>query len=162
MNFNSLKDTILKQLDASNPQESLLNVCKLLNTNGKNYNWVGFYFMNHQTQELHLGPYVGKPTEHLIIPFGKGICGQVAVSGETYVADNVMEEGNYIACSLDVKSEIVVPIYANHKLVAQLDIDSDIVENFTKEDDAFLDEICSELGDLFGGKLSFTNFFSHE
>ena len=90
--------------------EKLLQICTLLNENISHYNWVGFYFANHDTQTLHLGPYVGEPTDHTVIPFGKGICGQVAVSNETFVVPDVWEQDNYLACSLETKAEIVVPI----------------------------------------------------
>lgn len=159
MNFHSIQDTILSHLDASDPKNSLLKVCELLNSNVKNYNWVGFYIMNHSTQNLHIGPYVGKPTDHIIIPFGKGICGQVAVSGETYIADDVYSEGNYIACSIDVQSEIVVPIYVNHQLVAQLDIDSNQKGAFTEEDDQFLMGLCEKLATIMGESITYKRFF---
>ena len=74
------------------------------------YNWVGFYFANHEAKTLHLGPYVGAETDHTVIPFGKGICGQVAESNANFVVPDVAAQDNYIACSFTVKSEIVVPL----------------------------------------------------
>lgn len=88
------------------------------------YNWTGFYFMNDEKQQLEIGPYVGAYTDHTVIPYGRGICGQVAMSGKTFEVPDVHAQDNYLACSLATKSEIVVPIYKGENLVAQIDIDS--------------------------------------
>ena len=80
--------------------------------------------MNYSNQTLELGVFSGSPTEHVSIPFGKGVCGQVALTGETLEIGNVKEEENYIACSLETKSDLLVPFYKNGKLICQLDIDS--------------------------------------
>ena len=84
------------------------------------YNWTGFYFRNGDKEELVLGPYVGAETDHTVIPFGKGICGQVAVSGETFVVPDVYSQDNYLSCSIDTKSEIVVPIFKDGKTLDKL------------------------------------------
>lgn len=160
MNYSDLLDTISKEMDASIPKQSLLRICELLNSNEEKYDWVGFYIMNHSTKELHIGPYVGAETDHTIIPFGKGICGQVAVSGETYIAEDISAEGNYIACSLDVKSEIVLPIYFEENLVAQLDIDSHTLNAFTAEDEGFLQDLCAKIGEVLGAELQFNSYFN--
>lgn len=151
----SIKETIASQ---SSTEEKLHDIVKLLNTTYPKCIWVGFYFMNHSTQQLHLGPFVGTPTDHTIIPFGKGICGQVAVSGETYIADNVQEESNYIACSMGVQSEIVIPIYDGETLVAQLDIDSNTLQAFTDTDRKFLETVCSEIGEKLGSEMHLPGF----
>jgi GAF domain-containing protein len=122
-------------------------VCEQLHETFDTYNWVGIYFMNDENKQLEIGPYRGATTEHTIIPYGKGICGQVAVSGENFVVDDVSAEDNYIACSLDVKSEIVIPIYVNGKLTAQLDIDSHTPSAFGSEDVLFLNTIAELLGE---------------
>jgi L-methionine (R)-S-oxide reductase len=113
------------------------------------YDWVGFYLMNHREQTLHLGPYAGAPTDHTTIPFGKGICGQVAVSGNTYLTGDVTAENNYIACSLDTKSEIVVPMYHNGKLIGQIDVDSHTAFAFDQQDERFLTALTRELAPYF-------------
>lgn len=154
MNYSELLDTLVLQLDASKAKDSLANICDLLKANVKNYHWVGFYFMNNETQTLHLGPYAGKKTDHITIPFGKGICGQVADSGETFVVDNINLEDNYIACSVDVKSEIVLPIYMDGKLIAQLDIDSNTLNAFTEDDKEFLELLCSKIAKGLGNSLN--------
>jgi GAF domain-containing protein len=113
------------------------------------YNWVGFYVMNPAEKTLHLAEYTGAATDHTVIPYGKGICGQVAVSGKTFVAQDVHAESNYIACSIDVVAEIVVPIYRGNTLVAQLDIDSHAQAPFTADEQDFMEKVCRDLGLLF-------------
>ena len=140
-------------------QHALQQLCDLLENEIDKYTWVGFYFMDHRTRQLHLGPYTGAPTDHTVIPFGKGICGQVAVSGNTYLAENVEAESNYIACNLDVRSEIVVPVYNGQELVAQLDIDSNVLNAFSPEDETLLNEVCNRVGHSFGNALRFEEFF---
>ena len=83
--------------------------CKTLKDTIDYYDWVGFYFANHDTKTLHLEAFAGVPTDHTIIPFGKGICGQVAVSNQNFVVQDVTEQDNYISCGIDVKSEVVIP-----------------------------------------------------
>ncbi len=142
-------------------QDKLDLICKLLHQRIEYYDWVGFYFMDQPKQELQLGPYIGTPTDHIRIPYGQGICGQVAVSGSTYLAEDVNAESNYIACSIDVKSEIVVPIYSpSGQLLAQIDIDSSTPKAFTKEDESFLVELCAEIGTLASADLEYDVFFA--
>ena len=112
------------------------------------YNWVGFYFRNGQKEELILGPYVGAPTDHTVIPFGKGICGQVAVSNKNFVVPDVSAQDNYIACSITVKSEIVVPLFKDGTNIGQIDIDSNTPDPFTAEDERFLEFICKSVSDI--------------
>lgn len=135
--------------------DRLLSICRLINNTRPEYNWVGFYFMNDEAKTLHLGPFVGEPTEHTLIPYGRGICGQVAASGKTYRADSVADEENYIACSLNVKSEIVIPIYDEETLVAQLDIDSSELSAFSNEDERILEALCYSLGAQLGPEMHF-------
>ena len=107
------------------------------------YNWTGFYFMNDEKQQLEIGPYVGAYTDHAVIPYGRGICGQVAVSGKTFEVPDVHAQDNYLACSLATKSEIVVPIYKGENLVGQIDIDSHELDPFTQEDHDLLEAVAN-------------------
>lgn len=107
------------------------------------YNWTGFYFMNDEKQQLEIGPYVGAYTDHTVIPYGRGICGQVAVSGKTFEVPDVHAQDNYLACSLATKSEIVVPIYKGEDLVGQIDIDSHELDPFTQEDHDLLEAVAN-------------------
>ncbi len=129
--------------------EKLYKICELLEQNIAYYTWVGFYFANHETQTLHLGPYVGAPTDHTVIPFGKGICGQVAVSNTNFVVPDVAAQDNYIACSFTVKSEIVVPLFVNGENIGQIDIDSNVINPFTIADERFLEFVNSEIAKLY-------------
>ena len=151
MNFEALQPKvteIILKLEISR-DEKLSEICQLLNQNIEHYNWVGFYFANHETQTLHLGPYVGAATDHTVIPFGKGICGQVAVSNQNFVVPDVAAQDNYIACSFTVKSEIVVPLFVNGKNIGQIDIDSHVLDPFTVDDEQFLEFVNTEVAKLF-------------
>lgn len=151
MNFDVLKSTVTDIIENNNldVDSRLKNICSVLQENISYYNWVGFYFANHDTKTLHLGPYVGAPTDHTVIPFGKGICGQVAQSNKNFVVPDVSVQDNYIACSITVKSEIVVPIFVNEKNIGQIDIDSHVINPFTKNDEIFLEFIAEKVATLF-------------
>ena len=139
------KIVINKSLDFN---QKLLHICQLLEKHVTYYNWVGFYFKNGDKDELKLGPYVGEPTDHTIIPFGKGICGQVAVSNKNFVVPDVKAQDNYIACSITVKAEIVVPIFVKGKNIGQIDIDSNTPNPFTESDERFLEFVCKEVSEI--------------
>lgn len=149
--FNDLKPQIRSICNQENfsREEKMQNICHLLQSEVAHYDWVGFYFANHATQTLHLGAFAGEPTEHTQIPFGKGICGQVAVSNQNFVVPDVKAQDNYIACSLTVKSEIVIPLFVNGKNIGQIDIDSHTLNAFTKDDEKFLEFVNEEVAKLF-------------
>lgn len=151
MDFERLKPTILSIVaDTQNDRNTILKkLCQFLSNQIDYYNWVGFYFANHETKTLHLGPYVGAQTDHTVIPFGKGICGQVAQSNQNFVVPDVSAQDNYIACSLTVKSEIVVPLFVNGKNIGQIDIDSHAIDPFTEADERFLEFVNQEVAKLF-------------
>ncbi|MEO0095090.1 MAG: GAF domain-containing protein [candidate division WOR-3 bacterium] len=130
-------------------KEKLLKICELLKENVPYYNWVGFYIADNAKKELYLGPFVGEPTEHTKIPFGRGICGQAAERKETFVVQDVSKETNYLSCSVRVKSEIVVPVFKGDKVVAEIDIDSHRISPFTKEDQEFLEQVADTIKILF-------------
>ena len=130
-------------------EEKLLQICHLLRDNIDYYDWVGFYFRNGDKEELLLGPYAGEPTDHTVIPFGKGICGQVAVSNKNFVVPDVSAQDNYIACSFTVKSEIVVPLFVNGQNIGQIDIDSHVLDPFTEADEKFLEFVNQEVAKLY-------------
>ncbi len=148
--MSELKKRLLSILESPkhNTEEKLEKVCHLLDQEISYFNWTGFYFKNGDKDELKLGPYVGAPTDHTIIPYGKGICGQVAVSNETFVVPDVHEESNYLSCSIDTKAEIVVPIFKDGQNVGQIDIDSHTVDPFTDEDRELLEWLCNEVSKI--------------
>ena len=129
-------------------EQRLQGVCDFLKKSVPYYDWVGFYFNNGDKDELKLGPYAGEPTDHTIIPFGKGICGQVALSNENFVVPDVKAQDNYIACSINVKAEIVVPLFLNGKNIGQIDIDSNTPDPFTNEDEKLLEFINAEVAKI--------------
>jgi GAF domain-containing protein len=151
MTFADLQPKVIEILEQSavSRDEKLLQICQLLESNIDYYTWVGFYFANHETQTLHLGPYVGAATDHTVIPFGKGICGQVAVSNQNFVVPDVKAQDNYIACSFSVKSEIVVPLFVDGVNIGQIDIDSNVLDPFTEADERFLEFVNAEISKLF-------------
>ena len=149
MNFNELKPKISDLVSRSSSLDATLKeVCELLKSSIPYYDWVGFYFKNGEKEELKIGPYAGATTDHTIIPFGKGICGQVAVSNKNFVVADVSSQDNYIACSLSVKSEIVIPLFVNNVNIGQLDIDSNSIDPFTHEDERFLEFVCESVAAL--------------
>ena len=112
------------------------------------FNWVGFYMIEkgrpREDPMLVLGPYVGAETPHKRIPLNQGICGAAVTHGETLVVDNVNADPRYLACSIETKSEIVVPIFVKGAVVGELDIDSHQPAAFTS-DDRKLAEHCATL-----------------
>lgn len=140
--YSSLLKTFESQLE-KNPtvQEGLDFICAEIQQKLPHYDWVGFYFHHPEKKELHLKAFAGKPTDHTVIPFGKGICGQVALSNQNFVVDDVSEQDNYIACSIDVKSEIVIPLFVEGENIGQIDIDSKTPKAFESKDAQFLEAV---------------------
>jgi len=130
-------------------RDKLKAICRLLKDKVSYIDWVGFYSVDKEKRrELVLGTFEGEPTEHVRIPFGKGICGQAASLKKTFVVQDVSKETNYLSCSSKVKSEIVIPIFRKRKLVGELDIDSHVASPFTAEDENFLRKIAEMVSDL--------------
>ena len=150
MTHQDLKNKVTTILNNSEeaPYDNLTKVCELLKESISYYDWVGFYFANHESQTLHLKAFAGDPTDHTVIPFGKGICGQVAVSNENFVVPDVTAQDNYIACSITVKSEIVVPLFKDGKNIGQIDIDSASVDPFSHEDELFLEWVNEQVAEI--------------
>ncbi len=147
-------ETLQKRIDiifASDisKDDKLQKICQLLHDEVTHYNWVGFYFRNGDKEELKLGSYVGAETDHTIIPFGKGICGQVAISNQTFVVPDVSAQDNYLSCSIETKSEIVVPVFKNGENVGQIDIDSHVIDPFTQEDEDLLNYVCEKVSEIY-------------
>lgn len=143
-NFEEIFEQIKKIIEGEFERDKkLLEICRVLKERVNHYDWVGFYLVDEEKEnELFLGPYAGEPTEHVRIPFGKGICGQAAEGKEAFVVQDVSKETNYLSCSPEVKSEIVVPIMKEGKILGELDIDSHSLAPFTDGDREFLENIC--------------------
>ncbi len=151
MTFQEILDNLPNVIENNNlnRDQKIQNICDLLQKEIPYYNWVGFYFHDTVKPELHLGSYAGEPTDHVTIPFGKGICGQVAESNKNFVVPDVAAQDNYIACSFTVKSEIVVPLFVNGKNIGQIDIDSHVLNPFTEADERFLESVNEKVAKLF-------------
>ena len=134
-------DKIISDPDGINLK--LQKICDLLATSVSGYDWVGFYFVNPKKErELILGPFAGEPTDHIRINFGQGICGQAAEKEETIIIDDVSAESNYLSCNINVKSEIVIPLYKDNKIIGELDLDSHQPARFAEDDKIFLQKIA--------------------
>ena len=130
--------------NASSAYELMDAIIKKLNERMLKYNWVGFYMISADDPNmLELGPFVGAMTPHVRIPLNQGICGAAASQGSTVVVDDVSRDTRYLACSLETKSEIVVPVFVNNKVVGELDIDSHFLSAFGKEDRTLV-EYCAQ------------------
>ena len=149
MNIPQLKESVT-EIAESNQSVSAKRqaICDYLKQEIDYYHWVGFYFKNGDKAELKLAEFAGNPTEHTIIPFGKGICGQVAVSNKNFVVPDVTAQDNYISCGFKVKSEIVIPIFVNGENIGQIDIDSHITNPFSEADEQFLEFVCEKVAQL--------------
>jgi GAF domain-containing protein len=134
-------EKIRNEIDASAPGPSLHRVCRQLRASVDHYDWVGYYLAVPAEQLLALGPFDGAPTEHVRIPYGTGICGQAASRGETFVVQDVAAEDNYLACSIETRAEIVIPVYDNGVFVGELDIDSHTASPFNADDDELLSRV---------------------
>lgn len=134
--------------NARSANDLMSGMVKLLHERLLKYNWVGFYMLEKpqagQPSMLVLGAFEGAMTPHTRIPLHQGICGAAASSGKTVVVDDVSKDQRYLACSLETKSEIVVPVFARGKVVGELDIDSHFPAAF-KDADRLLVEYCAGL-----------------
>ncbi|WP_298263587.1 GAF domain-containing protein [uncultured Lutibacter sp.] len=149
MNLSQLKKSVTGIIENNTSiSYKLQSICDLLKQEIEYYDWVGFYFKNGDKQELKLAEFSGEPTEHIIIPFGKGICGQVAVSNKNFIVQDVTSQDNYISCGWKVKSEIVIPIFVNGENIGQIDIDSHTVNPFTSDDENLLEFVCKNVAKI--------------
>ena len=130
---------------APNADSAMQQVVRLLKDGVPHYTWVGIYVL--EGEELVLGPFLGKPSPHTRIPLGRGICGAAATEKATIVVDDVNADPRYLACSIDTKSEIVVPIMRDGDVFGEIDIDSDQPAAFGAPDRALLEPVAALLAD---------------
>jgi len=132
--------------EAATASQFMQSITCLLHEKMLKYNWVGFYMLEREAKEpvLILGHYQGAMTPHTRIPLHQGICGAAASTGQTVVVDDVSKDPRYLACSLETKSEIVVPVFVHHEVAGELDIDSHFPAAFGDED-RHLVEYCARL-----------------
>jgi GAF domain-containing protein len=137
--LNDIKKFLVENEGAS--EQRLSRVCEMIESRLAHYHWVGFYIVGRQEQ-LFLGPFVGAPTDHKEIPFGRGICGQAAIQEAPIIVPDVRAASNYLACSLSVLSEIVVPVFWEGQFIGEIDIDSNIINAFSEVDKTFLEALA--------------------
>lgn len=149
------KENILSRTDiiingTGTRDEKLQTICELLDSSINVFDWTGFYLDDpDEDRMLYLGPFVGEPTDHTRIAYGTGICGQAADTLDTFVVQDVYKADNYLACSIHVKSEIVVPIMKDGTFYGELDIDSHTKDAFTPEIRELCEAVCSKVARLF-------------
>jgi GAF domain-containing protein len=149
---NPLKiDEVRQEVDRLNSEartadQLMKSITLLLNQHMLKYNWVGFYLLEPGANPpiLVLGHFQGAMTPHTRIPLNEGICGAAASSGKTVVVDDVHSDPRYLACSLETKSEIVVPVFVREQVAGELDIDSHFAAAFGSEDRQLV-EYCAQL-----------------
>jgi len=140
-------DSIISTMETRD--EILQEISELLSIKVEHYNWVGFYIVDESGSNLILGPFEGAATDHVKIAFGRGVCGQVAVSQTSLIIQDISTEDNYLSCSPNVQSEVVFPIMKDGNFVAELDIDSIAISPFTSLDTELLEAICEKVSVLF-------------
>jgi len=130
---------------APNPDAAMTQTVRLLKDGIAAYTWVGIYLLDGD--ELVLGPFLGKPSPHTRIPLGSGICGAAASERATIVVDDVNADPRYLACSLETRSEIVVPIMEGDEVLGEIDIDSDRPAAFGAADTRLLEQVAALLAE---------------
>jgi L-methionine (R)-S-oxide reductase len=135
-------------VDATSAQQLMEGIAELLHQKMLRYNWVGFYMLERDGLQdvLVLGRFLGAMTPHTRIPLNQGICGAAVSTGETIIVDDVNADSRYLACSLETKSEIVVPVLVEKRVVGELDIDSHFPAAFTPEDRALCEHAAAVVG----------------
>jgi len=148
-------ETVLKEIDAlmkdrGRRPDWLKAIFLLLQKERPHYNWVGFYYVSGN--ELILGPFVGAPSPHVRIPLDRGICGAAVRERRTVNVPDVGADPRYLACSLETRSEIVVPIEFEGRVVGEIDIDSHQLDAFGPDDHTLLEEIARRLAPVLAGE----------
>jgi GAF domain-containing protein len=128
-----------------NAKAAMRQTVQLLKDAMPHYTWVGIYLIDGE--ELVLGPFLGKPSPHTRIPLGRGICGAAATERATIIVDDVNADPRYLACSIETKSEIVVPIMNGSEVLGEIDIDSDRPAAFGPSDRALLERVAALLSE---------------
>ena len=135
-------------ISATSTDAFMKGIVALLHEKLTRYNWVGFYMLEKEGDRdvLVLGPFKGSMTPHTRIPLHQGICGAAASTGKTIVVGDVNSDSRYLACSLETKSEIVVPVFVHRKVAGELDIDSHFLAAFGPDDRRLCEHAAALLG----------------
>lgn len=141
-------DTILFQAVAplsedNDRDDAIRQALQIVADNVPHYKWIGVYWLSDGV--LVLGPYVGAATDHTAIPVGKGVCGTAVAEDRNIIVQDVRAVENYLACSIETRSEIVVLIRDSltREILGQVDVDGHTVGAFDKSDEAFLMDIAA-------------------
>lgn len=129
----------------ADPDEAMTQAVTRLKERLPGYTWVGIYLLTGD--ELVLGPFLGKPSPHARIPLGRGLCGAAATERATIVVDDVRTDPRYLACSIETRSEIVVPIMRGGRVLGEIDIDSDRPAAFGPRDRELLESVAATLAE---------------
>ena len=146
LDYELAEKKIKEIIDSKDSSIVLQAVVDFLCDNFGHYSWVGIYIV--KGNYLILGPWNGpNATEHTKIPIGRGVCGSAAATGKTEIIDDVTKDNRYLSCFISTKSEIVVPIKKNGKIIGEIDVDSDRLSAFSNEDKVFLEKITDMLSE---------------
>jgi len=141
---DSLENDIIAAIEAApNAAVAMDDTVRLLKERLPHYTWAGIYLL--EGDELVLGPYIGKPSPHTRIPLNRGICGAAASEKTTIIVDDVNSDPRYLACSIETRSEIVVPIMRGDTVLGEIDVDSDGVGAFGQRDRDLLETVARAL-----------------
>jgi L-methionine (R)-S-oxide reductase len=144
--LNEVREKVAGASSLTVLQEQIL---KVLAKSLAHYAWTGFYMLDPEDPDtLVVGPYIGDPTPHIRIPVSQGICGAAVATGKTVIVDDVGSDPRYLSCSIETKSEIVVPIYASGRIIGEIDIDSHDPAAFTGDDRDLLEEVARIVGNF--------------
>ena len=148
LDFERILSDIRRFADAAKDLAELQEFCvSRIAESLPHYNWVGFYMLDASDPDvLVLGPFRGAPTKHVRIPVAQGICGAAVAQGKAIIVDDVASDPRYLACSLETKSEIVVPIRVDGDAIGEIDIDSHLRSAFGGKDRAFLEDCAAIVG----------------
>jgi L-methionine (R)-S-oxide reductase len=138
--LHAVTEALASETDATRAMQTTV---ELLAKHLTDYTWTGIYLLDGN--ELCLGPFVGKPSPHTRIPLGRGICGAAATEKATIIVDDVNADPRYLACSIETRSEIVVPIMLDGEVLGELDIDSDKTAAFGDHDRVLLEKVAEQL-----------------
>lgn len=145
----SIHDQLLEEFELylreiSNARELMQKMSDRLHEAMARYNWVGFYLMEQPAMDaLVVGPYAGSFVPTPRVPLDKGLCGAAARTGKTVVVNNVVADPRYLGAD-NIKSNIVVPIFVNKRVMAELDIESYFTDAFPPAEQKFI-ESCAAL-----------------
>ncbi len=142
---------LFRELPDSDFRSRCQTLCELLRRSNSAYDWVGIYWVDGD--DLVLGPWSGQQaTEHTRIPISQGICGAAVREGQTIIVDDVQNDPRYLACFLETRSEIVVPIRADGLIIGEIDIDGKRVGEFDDSDKEFLEELSELISHEWPGR----------